>query len=54
MGKNFAQIQWMAAALSTEFAASQQFQRQNDRRDDSPPPSSHCSRSFSRKGKGPG
>ena len=54
MGNNFAQIQWMAAALSTAFAASQQFQRQSDRRDNSPPPSSHRSRSLSRKGKGPG
>ena len=51
---NFAQIQWMAAALSTAFAASQQFQRRDDRRDESPPPSTHRSRSFSRKGKGPG
>ena len=53
-GGSFDQIQWMAAALSTAFLASQQFGNQQRPRADSPPPSSHRSRSFSRKGKGPG
>ena len=52
------EIQWMVAAMTAAFTASQQFRsrrREDERRDHSPSPSSsHRSRSYSRKGKGPG
>ena len=61
---NAEEIQWMVAAMTAAFTASQQFrsrQHQSDRRSPSPrryrspsPSSSHRSRSYSRKGKGPG
>ena len=61
---NAEEIQWMVAAMTAAFTASQQFRSRHhssDRRPPSPrrsrspsPSSSHRSRSYHRKGKGPG
>ena len=61
---NAEEIQWMVAAMTAAFTASQQLrsrQHQSDCRSPSPrryrspsPSSSHRSRSYTRKGKGPG